>query len=292
MRSFVVLALCFFTYGLFGQIFTESDIKKLAGQLNLQLKGVDLGNDIKAKGCFSIGRTLVYQYNVHSYWEAPQNIKEEVISNLITIGAAKTYFLNDIDVEFHYYKGNTIIKKVSIKSKEFSSYYFKLGDYISIKDHPKAKGVNMKIKVPIGWEVKEGNRPNIVKKFTNEENMYLILTKNNVTFFSRNQILEALADDNYKDELIQDYISILTNPLVLEKEIVTIDTYPTLKIKIKGEMERSGISLPLIMTCWTIFYEDKIVFLQAMGMDTPEYKILEQLYFQITNSVIFPEQYY
>ncbi len=56
-------------------------------------------------------------------------------------------------------------------------------------------------------------------------------------------------------------------------------------------MERSGLTFPVIMKCWVVFYEDKIIFLQAMGIDNPEFRALEQLYFLITNSVIFPEQY-
>ena len=34
----------------------------------------------------------------------------------------------------------------------------------SIKDHPKAKGINLKLRVPVGWEIEEAQGPNIVKK--------------------------------------------------------------------------------------------------------------------------------
>ena len=185
MRILIYIIFYFFSLPLFSQTFSETDIKKLAEQVNRQIKGVDIGNGIKAKGCLSLGRTLIYQYDVPSYWESPNNIKEEIISNLKTAGAAKTYFLQNIDVDFYYYKGNSLAKKVSVKSTEFSTFNFKLGEYISIKDHPKAKEVNLKLKVPVGWEVKEGDRPNIVKKFVNEGNTYLIIIKDNVTFFSR-----------------------------------------------------------------------------------------------------------
>lgn len=275
----------------FSQTFSESDIKKLAEQVNKQIKGVDIGNGITAKGCLSIGRTLIYQYEVPGYWEAPNNIKEEIISNLKTAGAAKTYFLNNIDVDFYYYKGNSLAKKVSVKSNEFSTFNIELGEYVSIKDHPKAKEVNLKLKVPVGWDVKEGDRPNIVKKFTNEGNTYLILIKDNVTFFSRKQIREALQEDNFVKEFVQEASSFLKNPQVIDQSVVTIDTYPTVQFKVKGKMERSGLTFPIIMKCWVVFYEDKIIFLQAMGVDNSEFRALELLYTLITNSVIFPEQY-
>jgi len=291
MKILIYIIFYFYSLPLFSQTFSETDIKKLAEQLNSQIKGVEIGSGIKAKGCLSIGRTLIYQYDVPSYWAAPNNIKEEIISNLKTAGASKTYFLQNIDVDFYYYKGNSLAKKVSVKSNEFSTFNFTLGEYISIKDHPKAKEVNLKLKVPVGWEVKEGDRPNIVKKFVNEGNTYLILIKDNVTFFSRKQIREALQEDNFVNEFVQEASSFLKSSQVIDQSVVTIDTYPAVQFKVKGKVERSGLTFPVIMKCWVVFYEEKIIFLQAMGFDNPEFRALEQLYSLITNSVIFPEQY-
>jgi hypothetical protein len=291
MKNTIYFLIYLLSFPSFGQPFSETDINKLAVQVNRQIKGVDIGNGIRAKGCLSLGRTLIYQYEVLDYWEAPNNIKEEIISNLKTTGAAKTYFLQNIDVDFYYYKGNSLAKKVSVKSNEFSTFNYTLGDYISIKDHAKSKEVNLKLKVPVGWEVKEGDRPNIVKKFTNDGNTYLILIKDNVTFFSRKQVKEAFQEDNFVKEFVQEASSFLKSPQVIDQSVVTIDTYPSIQFKVKGKMERSGLTFPVIMKCWVVFYEDKIIFLQAMGIDNPEFRALEQLYFLITNSVIFPEQY-
>jgi hypothetical protein len=47
----------------------------------------------------------------------------------------------------------------------------------------------------------------------------------------------------------------------------------------------------MIMKFWFIFYEDKIITLQGGGTDISEFKVLEQLYNSVTNSVVFPEQY-
>jgi hypothetical protein len=72
---------------------------------------------------------------------------------------------------------------------------------------------------------------------------------------------------------------------------VTIDKYPTLVFTVKGDMERSGIKMSLLFKYWVIYYEDKIIFLQCGGIESNEFFLLESLYDQITNSVIFPEQY-
>jgi len=291
MRIFIFFLIAFIPLTLLSQTFSEADIKKLAEQVNQELKGVDIGNGIITRGCLSIGRTMIYQYEVPDYWEAPENIKEELISNLKTAGVAKNYFLYNINVDYYYFKGNSLIEKVSIMSNELSTFSFKLGEYLSIKEHPKAKEVNLKLKVPIGWEVKEGDRPNIVKKFIKDENTYLILIKENMTFFSRNEIKKLFQEENFVNKFVKESSSFLINSEVIDQSVMTLDTYPTVQFKVKGRLERSGLSIPMIMRCWIIFYEDKIICLQAMGKYNSEFRALEKLYFLITNSVIFPEQY-
>lgn len=275
----------------FSQSFTENEIKTLAQQINVKTKGLDLGNGITVRGCFALERTLVYQYDVDEFWYPPKNMKDELIANFKEAGNAKIFFNNDIDVDFHYYFGNKLQKRISIKSNEFSNLNFELGEFISIVGHPKAKGVNLKIKPPIGWQVEEGDRPNIVKKFVYENNSYMIITKDNYTFLSRNETKELLDDNEFIDGFLSESTSVLKNPVILNKEIVTIDKYPTLVFTFKGGMERSGIKLEMISKNWVIFYEDKVIFLQSGGLNDNNFKPLESLYNLITNSVIFPEQY-
>jgi hypothetical protein len=166
-----------------------------------------------------------------------------------------------------------------------------LGDYISIKGHLKSKGVNLKIKQPIGWEVQEADRPNIVKKFIYKTNSYMIHIKDNYTFMSRNEAREYLENDGYVEEIINEAGSFLKDFEILNHEIVTVNSYPALEFSLRGKMERSGIEVKLILKCWMILYEDKIVSLQAGGADNNDFKSLENLYDLITISAIFPEQY-
>ncbi|TVZ23765.1 hypothetical protein JM84_2719 [Dokdonia sp. Hel_I_63] len=274
-----------------GQNISENEIKELAVSLNKKLEGNDIGNGITVRGCIAIGRTLIYQYDVPENWEAPINIKEDLIANFKTIGTAKTFFLQNVNVDFYYFKSNKIAKKISINSSEFSTYNFKLGDYISIKDHQKAKNVNLKLKAPIDWEILEADRPNIVKKFVNGNNSYMILVKDYMTFISRNETKEILSNNEFTDELISGAISFLKNPQILNQNIVTVDKYPTIEFTVKGEVERLGYKFRMITKFWFIFYEDKMVCLQGGGLDNAEFEVLESLYLSITNSLVFPEQY-
>ena len=148
MKFILSIILICFHLTVFSQSFTENDLKQMAQKINDELKGMDIGNGITARGCIAYNRTLVYQYDVNEYWYPPDNMKEDLIANFKEAGNAEIFFNNDINVDFHYYLGNKLQKRVSIKSNEFSNLNFDLGEYISIKGHYKAKDVNLKIKYP------------------------------------------------------------------------------------------------------------------------------------------------
>jgi len=291
MRTIFFLIACCFVSVSFSQSLSEGDIKKLAARINNELKGTDLGSGVTIRGCLAYGRTLVYLYDVFDEWSPEENMKEQFIANTKEAGISDDYFNNNINVELQYYYGNRLRKRITIKSNEFSDLNFSLGDYISIRGHPKAKGVNLKIKKPIGWELKEGDRPNIVMIFTYEINSYMIMVKDNITFFSKNESGELFRDDEYVREMISETNSFLKDAELINKRVVTIDSYPSFEFTIKGQLERSEISLKMKMKFWVIYYEDKIVFLLCNGLDNREFSTLEGLFNLMTNSVIFPDQY-
>lgn len=297
--SLFISLFCFFNSA-FLQKFSESEIKNLANRVNSELEGVDVGNGIYLRKCLAVNRTLYYQYDVPDNWFPVNNMKEDIIRNYTNAGYAKTYFENDIDVDFLYFKGNKLEKKVSIKSDEFGSKpnsialpfeNFSLGEYLSIQGHPKAKEVNLKLKRPIGWEIEEGNRPNIVKKFVKDGDSYLIMVKDNYMFVSRNEARDLFSDEELTTELIEGYDDFFENPELLTKKTVTIDNYPALEFTIKGEKEQLDNKFNMILKIWFILFEDKIVILQSSGLGERNFHKLEPLYDQITSSVIFPDQY-
>jgi len=263
----------------------------MAETMSVQIKGLDIGNGVVGRGCFALGRTINYQYDVHEYWIPTENLKEDLIQFLNNSAGGKAFCQQGIDVKYYYFNGNSLVKTISIKSNELSVYHFKLGEYISIEGHPKSKGVNLKLKVPIGWDVVEANRPNVVKKFVYDTNTYLIMIKESAGFMSRNEAKELFADESYVLELVEGTVSFLQNPKVLSHKIITLDNYPTLEITAKGKKETSGVELDMVMKYWFIPYEDMFVILQSGGLDDKSFKDLESLYNLISNSVIFSDQY-
>jgi hypothetical protein len=284
------------TRALPGFNYSVEDIDKLAAQVNQKIKRTSIGNGIIARDCSSVGKILILQFDIPFSWKSPNFVNNLIITNFKTTGAIKAHYENIIHLDYNYDKGNALVKKVSIKTKDLSRPNFTLGEHVSIKNHPKAKGVNMKLRVPIGWEVKEGNRPNIVKKFTYDGDSFMILVLDNVTFYSRKKMRETLQDDKYVDVYVQEFSetlsqNLLKNSQVLDYSVVTVDTYPAIQIKIQGTVEHVGITMPIIIKCWAVFYEDKIILLQGMGLQNSEFRKLETLYTLITNSVVFPDQY-
>jgi len=291
MKLILPVILFYFNLISYPQSLSDNDIKVLAQKINNELQGMDFGNGINVKGCYALGRTLVYQYLVNEDWYAPNNMKIDLIENIKKSGYSEMYFNNDINVEYQYFYENRLREKISINSYELVDLNFNLGEYISIDGHPKSKGVNLKLRPPIGWQIEEGDRPNIVQKFLFKNNNYMIMVKDNIMFFSRNGIREILSDDEYVNEFLSEASSLLTNPQLLNYRVVSVDKYPSLEFTMRGEMERLGIKMSIKQKCWMVFFEDKIVYLQCGGLDNNEFTALEKLYDLITYSVIFPEQY-
>ena len=53
----------------FSQNLTEEDINLMAKQTHSKIAGKELGNGLIAKGSFSEGRTLIYEYEVPVNWQ-------------------------------------------------------------------------------------------------------------------------------------------------------------------------------------------------------------------------------
>jgi hypothetical protein len=291
MKYYLICLLCFLTTISFSQLLTESDIKKMAEKTNTDFRGVDIGNGVILRSSLATGRTIIYQYDIPDESNLTDNLKNEVIRNYKTNGFAKLCYNNQINVELYYFQRNSLQKRISINWNELSELNFKLGEYISIKDHPKAKGVNLKLQQPIGWRVAEGERPNIVTKFVYGNNMYLVLVKDNAMFLSRKEATDLLSDEVTVQEFIQEQVSFLANAKVLSNRVITVDNYPTLEFTFSGVVERVGVKAKMIGKMWLVLYEDKFVFLQSTSSDIKSFNALEPLYNLVTNSVIFPEQY-
>lgn len=286
----------------FAQKISPEQLTEFARQIEEEQKGDDVGDGVILIGCRSFDRTLVYEYEVPKDWFPFMDSEENIIKNLKKTGNQKVFVQGQINSQYIYYRDDRIIEEITISPDDFLNEIeyeekpkvkidFGLADYISLKDLPKAKGVNMKIQPPKNWEVNDGNRPNIARIFSKDGRTYSILVKDNVSFFSRNEIKELLEDNEFTKDMIAGLSEAFKDPKVLKREIVTVDTYPTIEYMIKGNREQMGINMNLIIKGWVIFYEDKIISLQGATLSNEDSESYGLLYDQITNSVVFPDQY-
>lgn len=274
--------------------FYQTELKKISEKINREQKGINI-NGIVLRSCYSQGKTLILQYNVPQDWYPSEDAKSIIISNFKKSGYSNLYFQNGINFELQYYKNNKLYQKFYIDSKEFVTS--ELGNFISIKGHPKSLGVDMQLKIPENWKVEEGDRPHVVKKFSYSTNSYMynsfiITITENIMFVSRKEARDLFENEEDAKIILNNLSKGLFNkPQILNYRTITIDRYPALEFTVKGIKERVGIEMNLKSRCWIIFYEDKIISLLAGSLDNGEFERMEPIYTKIINSIIFPEQY-
>ena len=162
-----------------------------------------------------------------------------------------------------------------------------LGSYYKSENHPKAKGLNFKIKVPLGFEQKEADRPNIVQKWVKDGVTFMVMVKN----------LDKEAS-NISTEEWKDYFKNGTGLLDMTSEVKNIsnlkyyvlDNYPGLYYQVWMDLDRLDFSMRMYMLQASVIVEDQMFIFQLAGMkeDITKYSELFNL---MSNTVIFPDQY-
>ena len=166
-----------------------------------------------------------------------------------------------------------------------------LGEYLNLEGHPKAKNVKIKLKVPNGWDIREGDRPNIVNKFISGDNVFLILIKDNSTFISRKQAKVLFEDPEFVNNKVLELTNAVENLRVTKTEVTKIDNYPALQINASGYLNKLGVTSFISISFWMVLFEDKVISFQGTGLNNSKIHSTELLFKMITNSVVFPEQY-
>lgn len=184
-----------------------------------------------------------------------------------------------------------IVLQVKAQDRNMSIYDIDnlLGDYINIKNHPKSLGVNLKIRPPLRWTIKEGDRPHIVKKFVKGNGEFFGITITELPTFNTKDETRLLMSNVDFEQAILDEFKILDDVKVTERDLIVIDNYPALEFTLEGFYKMDGEQILLIFKFWIINYEDKSIKLTGTATDNP--KNLDPVYDLIFNSIIFPDQY-
>ena len=138
MRFFFSILFLLTSTFTFSQELSNEEIKEFAKTINNRIQGKRLDNGIIIKSCYSIDRTLVYNYEVPSNWRPYDNIKQFLIDLAIDNGSSKLFYEGNIDVWYQYTSGTKLVKSVKIDSNDFFVVNYELNkDFINLKKREK-----------------------------------------------------------------------------------------------------------------------------------------------------------
>lgn len=278
----------------FSQRLSDEDLKE---SIELAKSKMDLpfkipGTEVIMIDMTTVGRNILYTYEVGEDWYPADNGREQIIESL-SEKEKKVYIEQEVGLMYHYVRGQTLVSRAYIPSRELGekTKLTDLGDYVSFKSHPKAKGVNIKVKQPINFELLEGARPNIVAKFNNKENnlVYLVQINNFPYFISRTSITNELSSPSDVESFAMEFILGLDAEYISSK-LVAIDQYPAVEIIYEQPLEILGQKNPMRIVSWVIPYEDKLINLSGFS-EGSTFEKNYYVFFNITKSVVFEDQY-
>ena len=148
----LILLLLFIPLVTFGQTTSTEQIKEFAEKMNEELPYTMPGTNVTLQNVSAMGRTIIYTYQVPEGWIPFEDIKTQLL-NALSLDLKKVYSNEQINLMYNYFRDGSLVKGVRISYRDFNLPKLNsLGDYIGYKSHPKAKGVNIKIKDPLGFE--------------------------------------------------------------------------------------------------------------------------------------------
>jgi hypothetical protein len=279
------------TFNCIGQRVSDDHLKKISKELRKEFTGlvIDQSTGLRGRGVISFGRKLILQYDVPENWYPFDDLKQVLVRNLIDNGNEKMYINGEIDLGYYYYKNNKLIKSISIDWEEFDKLRFTLGEFIELTNHPKSNGLEIKLKRPLGWEVREGDGPHIVKKFVNEQKIYLMYVKEIGQFVSKDEVNSFFKNDSDVKEFILGMIGKNGDDFkVKNQKVVTIENYPFLYFSDNVAKERMGIEVKGVQHYWISFLEDQMIYFMGSSLSNEDYY---NDFYKITNSIKLLNQY-
>lgn len=284
----------FFIHSVYCQTLSNQQIKSFIeeGAKTIDLPYEMPGTGVILESMTTFGRNIIFTYTVPDDWYLLGNAKEELIK-ILSEKQKNLYFDEQINLIYNYTRNNSLVDKVFISYDNFGTTIDlnQLGEYISYKNHPKAKGVNIKIKDPLAFEKLEGDRPNIVAKFNNKkENLIYLLQINNApAFISSSRFKQDLSSSTDVENFAKDYLSELDFTYVSSK-LTKVDRYPAVEVIFDHTLTIMDNKILRRGVIWIMPYEDKLITLFATSYKK-DYKKNYFTFFTITNSILFEDQY-
>ncbi len=182
--------------------------------------------------------------------------------------------------------------------KEFLDHYY----YKYTSDPKTAKGINFSIKIPNTWKARDGNHPNVVKKFTNENGRglisFVITIKNYpLSEFQKEGITNELFLELLKSEdIFNTFIS--SKEKYIDSGSLGIANLPAIWLKTSLKTQKMRTEIEADNIHYIIIYKDKIIDLFAsvpVSINnikfTDKFSKYEPLFDLIVNSLVINDLY-
>ena len=170
----------------------------------------------------------------------------------------------------------------------------------SSKNHPKAKGVTVLLKAPMSYKRMEGERPNIVAKWTSEggnglEMLMLLVLASDERAPTRKEIEDDIKR-GAKGELRQSFSEAGT---VLNMRAFSQEKAAGVIADMQSNLERTGIEFTMRRRQFLLFLPGRSVSLECQvgakredaGQLEGRFNRIADLCLQVANSLVLPQQY-
>jgi hypothetical protein len=168
------------------------------------------------------------------------------------------------------------------------------------KNHPKAKGAWFTVKYPAGWESKEADRPNIVKKFSGDYKGYFTLLM--VQVKRADGPIESECKATSAIEMAKTMTDNDPEAKIANARKINHEAKPAFLFDINQKIERAGNAVGISNRIMTVCQKDKLIMLWCGNMKIDkvsnrisstfqDLEIVGPVCFQFFNSLVLMDTY-
>lgn len=123
--------------------------------------------------------------------------------------------------------------------------------------HPKAKGAWVTVRYPTGWQAKEGERPNIVQKFTGDYNgMFVVLS---LQILNAGGPVEKECSDMTVKEFSEAFSDKQNGQFVTSAKKIRHEDKPAFLYEMQSKVDRVNISLVTSHKIMTVCHKNLLI---------------------------------
>ena len=162
--------------------------------------------------------------------------------------------------------------------------------YYSTLNNPRAKGLDLKIRIPNSFILKDGYRPNVALKFIDANlNMIMVLIYKSPDFigveFNQGNY-EEFCESNIADMSKNNMLSRL-----ISCDMLVIENLPA--VSMVGEIlgKRLNLEITSYNNTYFVFYRDYLIEINFVSVDMQKLLTLENTIYQVLNSIVINDMY-